>query len=169
MEDLEQVKFFLRDPENNAGDFESSDAVIWIDWGEEDEYILRYFNNHLPEDRKIRFEVADSDTERGFDIILEKDGTRTPIPYDDDSASRDVTLIAAQEYLSPAYQIRWYADSLGSDTLGFCLLPSGEWEALEREFGAEKVQFHFAPISPDSRMFDLDMDEIFDLLDKRGI
>ncbi len=42
------------------------------------------------------------------------------------------------------------------------------WEQLEDEFGAEKVAYHFAPIKEDSVMFEMDMDEVFDLLEQRG-
>ena len=40
--------------------------------------------------------------------------------------------------------------------------------ALYQEaFGAEKVAYYFAPVREESRMFDLDADEVFDMLDER--
>ena len=106
--------------------------------------------------------------ERDVDIILEKDGISTAIPYAEDYTDRDTTLKSVQEYVSPKYQIRWFMGSLGSDTLAFCVFPSSQWEQLEDEFGAEKVAYHFAPIKEDSVMFEMDMDEVFDLLEQRG-
>ena len=41
-------------------------------------------------------------------------------------------------------------------------------EQLEEEFGAEKVAYHFAPIKEDSVMFQMGMDEVFDLMKQRG-
>ena len=58
--------------------------------------------------------------------------------------------------------------SLGSDTLAFCICSSAQWEQLEEEFGAEKVAYHFAPIKEDSVMFQMGMDEVFDLMKQRG-
>lgn len=59
-------------------------------------------------------------------------------------------------------------DSLGSDTLAFCIGLTSQWEQLEQEFGSEKVAYYFVPIRADSTMFEMDMDEIFELLEQRG-
>ena len=39
---------------------------------------------------------------------------------------------------------------------------------MEQEFGAEKVAFYFAPVQADSVMFEMDMNEVFALLEQRG-
>lgn len=65
------------------------------------------------------------------------------------------------------YEIRWYMGSLGGDTLAFTVLPAARWRHLEEEFGAEQVAYYFAPIEADSKMFEMDADEVFDLLDQR--
>lgn len=57
--------------------------------------------------------------------------------------------------------------SLGGDTLAFCILTASQWNELEREFGAEKVAYYFAPVRSDSRMSDLNADEVFDWLEQR--
>ena len=106
--------------------------------------------------------------ERGVDIFLHKNGISTAIPYADECTDRDTTLKSIQKYVSPKYQIRWYMDSLGGDTLAFCIGLTSHWEQLEQEFGAEKVAYYFAPIHEDSVMFEMDMDEVFDLLEQRG-
>ena len=164
---MDEIREFLSDPDKNEDEFWESDALIWVDWGDEDESVIKYFKDELPEKDKIRFECADSDKERGVDIILEKDGVKRPIPYEDDCTDRDTTLKSVQEYLSPDYQIRWYMGSLGGDTLAFCILTASQWNELEREFGAEKVAYYFAPVREDSRMFDLDADEVCDWLEQR--
>ncbi len=57
--------------------------------------------------------------------------------------------------------------SLGSDTLAFLLLSTEQWAELERQFGKEKLEFHFQPITSDSVMFSLDMDDVFTLIKER--
>lgn len=162
-----KVQAFLTAPVEQQEVFDASDALIWVDWGDEDESVLSYLNDVLPEEAQIDYECVDSETERGFDILLKKDGEAHVIPYATDAADRDTTLKAAQEYLAPTYEIRWYMGSLGSDTLAFVLLPASQWEQLEREFGAEQVTYYFPPIHADSQMFEMDVDEVFDLLEQR--
>ena len=168
MEDLfQQVRSFLVSPAERQDEFDASDTLIWVDWGDEDESVLSYLNDVLPKTAQIDYECTDSETERGFDILLKKDGEAHVIPYATDAADRDTTLKAAQEYLAPTYEIRWYMGSLGSDTLAFAVLPADDWQKLEREFGAEQVTYYFAPIHADSQMFEMDVDEVFDLLEQR--
>ena len=59
-------------------------------------------------------------------------------------------------------------DSLGSDTLAFCIGLTSQWEQLEKDFGKEFVDYYFAPIKENSVMFEMDMDEVFKLLEARG-
>ena len=162
-----KVQAFLTAPVEQQEVFDASDTLIWVDWGDEDESVLSYLNDVLPEEAQIDYECVDSETERGFDILLKKDGEAHVIPYATDAADRDTTLKAAQEYLAPTYEIRWYMGSLGSDTLAFAVLSADDWQKLEREFGAEQVTYYFAPIHADSQMFEMDVDEVFDLLEQR--
>ena len=168
MEDLfQQVRSFLVSPAERQEEFDASDTLIWVDWGDEDESVLSYLNDVLPEEAQIDYECVDSEMERGFDILLKKDGEAHAVPYAADAADRDTTLKAAQEYLAPVYEIRWYMGSLGSDTLAFTVLRTDDWEKLEREFDAEQVAYYFAPIYADSQMFEMDVDEVSDLLEQR--
>ena len=162
-----EVQLFLAAPSEHRDEFDASDALIWVDWGDEDESVLSYLNDVLPETAQIDYECTDAEEARGFDILLKKDGEVRVIPYAVDAADRDTTLKAAQEYIAPAYAIRWYMGSLGSDTLAFVVLSAPQWEKLEREFGAEQVAYYFAPIDSDSQMFEMDVDDVFDLLEQR--
>ena len=165
---MNEIRNFLLSPEEYLDTFWESDELIWVDWREYDESIIKYINEKLPDEDKVKFSCVEIEKERDVDIILEKDGISTAIPYAEDYTDRDTTLKSVQEYVSPKYQIRWFIGSLGSDTLAFCVFPSSQWEQLEEEFGAEKVTYHFAPIKEDSVMFEMDMDEVFDLLEQRG-
>lgn len=165
---MDKIKKLLSAPEENKDEFWESDALIWVDWRDFDESIIRYFNEKLPDEDKVLFECVKIEKARGVDILLKKNGVSTAIPYADDCTDRDTTLKSIQEYISPKYQIRWYMDSLGGDTLAFCIELTSQWEQLEQEFGAEKVTYYFAPIQMDSVMFEMSMDEVFDLLEQRG-
>lgn len=165
---MENVKKFLLAPDESKDDFWESDFLIWVDWRDFDDSIIKYFNDKLPDEDKIQFECVEIEKEREIDIFLCKNGVKTVIPYAKDCTDRDTTLKSIQEYVSPKYQVRWYMDSLGSDTLAFCIGLTSQWEQLEQYFGSEKVAYYFAPVQADSVMFEMDMDEVFDLLEQRG-
>lgn len=165
---MEEIRKFLSSPDDIKDEFWDSDELIWIDWRDFDDSIINYFNKKLPDEDKIQFECAESEKGRGIDIFLRKDGVSRAVPYEDDCTDRDTTLKSIQEYIAPKYQIRWYMESLGSDTLAFCIGLTSQWEQLEQEFGAEKVAYYFSPVRADSAMFEMDMDEVFDLLEQRG-
>lgn len=76
-------------------------------------------------------------------------------------------LKTLNKIIQPEYEIRLFMESLGSDTLAFVPLSKEEWEELEKEFGEEKVNYYFSKIKDNSKMFDLDMNELFKILDKR--
>jgi len=69
--------------------------------------------------------------------------------------------------VKPDYEVRWFAESLGNDTLGFTVLSGAEWAKLDDEFGADTVRYYFEPINLESNMFNLDMDEVSALLELR--
>ena len=150
---MEKVKEFLLSPDESKDDFWKSDALIWVDWGDLDDSIIKYFNDKLPDEDKIQFECIETEKERGVDIFLHKNGISTAIPYADDFMDRDITIKSVQKYLYPKYQIRLYIDSSGCDTLAFCIYPTEQWNQLEQEFGAEKVASYFQPIKANSKMF----------------
>lgn len=165
---MDELRAFLASPEDKDDEFWESDSLIWIDWREFDESIIKYFNEKLPDEDKIVFRCVKTDKERDIDIILEKNDVSSAIPYADECTDRDTTLRSIQKYLEPEYQIRWYMESLGSDTLAFCIGTAMQWKQLEDEFGADKVSWYFAPVKDDSVMFEMDMNEVFNLMDKRN-
>lgn len=154
---MEKVKKFLSSPNEYRDEFWESDDLVWIDWREFEESIIEYFNKKLPDDDKIKFRCVEIDKERDIDIILEKDGLDIVVPYADECTDRDTTIRSIQEYLYPKYQIRWYMDSLGSDTLAFCIGQTSNWKELENDFGKEFVNYYFSIIKSDSVMFNMNI------------
>ncbi|WP_052344376.1 hypothetical protein [Bacillus ndiopicus] len=144
-----------------------SDLLIWIDWREAEEDLIGYFNDQLPVSNRIACEVIEIDKPRGVDIILSSQEKTITIPFADDVTDRDSAIRAMQGMLSPQYQIRWFMETLGDDTLAFALLPTIQWEELELQFGKRKVDYYFQPITNTSTMFEMGMDAVVTLLKSR--
>jgi len=149
--------------------YDQSDLLIWIDWREAEEDLIDYFNEQLPEPDRIDCEIVEIDKPRGEDIILSSQEKKMTIPFADDVTDRDSAIRAMQEMLSPQYQIRWFMESLGNDTLAFALLPTVQWEELVQQFGKHKVDYYFQPITNTSVMFDMGIDEVDALMNLRAI
>ena len=161
MENLykELRSFFANDIDVN--DLFDSEAIIWIDWREDDEDVVNYFNDMM--DEPIDIQTVSNGKPYGDDIVLKKGDKELQIPYGDEQ-DRDVTIKYFNDFVQPDYEVRWFAESLGNDTLGFTVLSVSEWAKLDDEFGADTVRYYFEPINLESNMFNLDMDEVFALL-----
>lgn len=164
---MEQIRMYLQSPNENKDSFSDTNSVIWIDWKDFDEDIIATCNHHLPKESQIDFIYQETEKGIGYDILLKKNGICTPIPYTDALTARDTTLKSIQKYIAPTYEIRWYMDSLGSDTLGFCILPYAQWQQLEDEFGVDFVTYYFYPIKDNIDLFALDIDDVFQMIERR--
>ena len=151
--------FFSNDMDLN--DLYDSEAIIWIDWREYDEDVVRYFNDMMAE--PIDIEIVSNGKPYGDDIVLKNGNKELQIPYGDEQ-DRDVTIKYFNGFVKPDYEVRWFTESLGNDTLGFTVLSVAEWAKLDDEFGADTVRYYFEPIDFESDMFSLGMDEVFALL-----
>lgn len=161
MEDMYTLvkNFFSHDMDLN--DLFDSEAIIWIDWREYDEDVVNYFNDMM--DEPIDIQTVSNGKPYGDDIVLKKGDKELQIPYGDEQ-DRDVTIKYFNDFVQPDYEVRWFAESLGNDTLGFTVLSVSEWAKLDGEFGADTVRYYFEPIDFESDMFNLGMDEVFALL-----
>ena len=164
MENLykELRSFFVNDIDVN--DLFDSEAIIWIDWREDDEDVVNYFNDMM--DEPIDIQTVSNGKPYGDDIVLKNGNKELQIPYGDEQ-DRDVTIKYFNDFVKPDYEVRWFAESLGNDTLGFTVLSGAEWAKLNDEFGADTVRYYFEPINLESNMFNLDMDEVSALLELR--
>ena len=145
-------------------DLFDSEAIIWIDWREDDEDVVNYFNDMM--DEPIDIQTVSNGKPYGDDIVLKNGNKELQIPYGDEQ-DRDVTIKYFNDFVKPDYEVRWFAESLGNDTLGFTVLSGAEWAKLDDEFGADTVRYYFEPINLESNMFNLDMDEVSALLELR--
>ena len=161
MEDMYNLvkDFFSNNMDLN--DLFDSEAIIWIDWREYDEDVVNYFNDMM--DEPIDIKTVSNGKPYGDDIVLKKGDKELQIPYGDEQ-DRDVTIKYFNDFIKPDYEVRWFVESLGNDTLGFTVLSVSEWAKLDGEFGADTVRYYFEPIDFESDMFNLGMDEVFALL-----
>lgn len=164
-----EIKEFLENPVDNMENFFNSRAITWIDWREYDEDIISYFNGLLPQEDIVDVEIKEIKLGRGIDIILKKDNKTLAIPYEDDETDRDITIKTLDEFISPKYQIRLFSESLGDDTLTFTVLNSNEWKDLENEFGKEKLEFFFTPVSQFKGIFNMSMEEVMKIYTEREV
>ena len=161
MEDMYTLvkDFFSHDMD--LDDLFDSEAIIWIDWREDDEDVVNYFNDMMEE--PIDIQSVSNNKPYSDDIVLQKGDKELLIPYGDEK-DRDVTIKYFNDFVQPDYEVRWFTESLGNDTLGFTVLSGAEWAKLNDEFGVDTVRYYFEPINLESNMFNLDMDEVFALL-----
>ena len=164
-----EIKEFLENPVDNMENFFNSRAITWIDWREYDEDIISYFNGLLPQEDIVDVEIKEIKLGRGIDIILKKDNKTLTIPYEDDETDRDITIKTLDEFISPKYQIRLFSESLGDDTLAFTVLNSNKWKELENEFGKEKLEFFFTPVSQFKGIFNMSMKEVTKIYTEREV
>ena len=164
MEDMYKLvkDFFSHDMD--LDDLFYSEAIIWIDWREDDEDVVNYFNDMM--DEPIDIQTVSNGKQYGDDIVLQKGNKKLLIPYGDEK-DRDVTIKYFNDFVKPDYEVRWFAESLGDDTLGFTVLSGTEWLKLEDEFGADIVCYYFVLIDLESNMFNLSMSEVSALLELR--
>ena len=164
-----EIKNFFENPVDNMENFFNSRAITWIDWREYDEDIISYFNCLLPQEDIVDVEIKEIKLGRGIDIILKKDNKTLAIPYEDDETDRDITIKTLDEFISPKYQIRLFSESLGDDTLAFTVLNADEWKDLENEFGKEKLDFFFTPVSQFKGIFNMSMKEVKKIYTEREV
>ena len=164
-----EIKEFLENPVDNMENFFNSRAITWIDWREYDEDIISYFNGLLPQEDIVDVEIKEIKLGRGIDIILKKDNKTLAIPYEDDATDRDITIKTLNDFISPKYQVRVFMESIGDDTLAFTVLNSDEWKDLENEFGKEKLEFFFTPVSQFKGIFNMSMEEVMKIYTEREV
>lgn len=140
-------------------------GILWVDWREYDEEIIKCCEKFL-KTGDLDGEARESENDMGFDIIIKFKGKEHIIEYKKEGTDRDTTIKTLNKVLSPDYEIRFWMDLIGSDTLGFFPKTSKFWKELEDEFGAEKVRKYFSIIDENSRMFDMNMNEIFKLMEE---
>ena len=110
-----------------------------VDWGEDDADVVQYCSDCIG-DTALRGEWRD-DT-----LVIIRDGDETTVPLANDEGDRDVTIRTLNDALQPDYEIRFLVSSHGSDTAGFVVLASTDWQSLEAEI-SQAVNENFVKLA----------------------
>lgn len=148
---LRDIQTYLEDGSVRAFHelFEDSGPVIWVDWGEEDDNIVRMTADALALDNLTARFDRDS-----CDLLITYRGTEHRVRYREEGvADRDTSIKALNALLQPDYELRVCNASHGSDTLALILLSGTDWARLEQVYPAA-CAVHFDVIRQDSVIFD---------------
>jgi len=110
-----------------------------VDWREDDADIVQYCADCLGNE-SIRAEWQD-DT-----LVIIRDDNETTVPLANDEGDRDITIRTMNDVLQPHYEIRLLVCSHGSDTAGFAVLPTTDWQLLDAEL-PESVNANFIKLA----------------------
>lgn len=105
---------------------------FWVDWRSDPEEIVEECARRLGDRTLVAEWVSDA-----MEI---RHGARVERLVE---SSPHGTLRAVNALLSPGHEARFVWASDGSDTLAFVMLAASEWEELEREVGAERMERAF--------------------------
>jgi hypothetical protein len=128
--------------------FEDYDPVIWTDWREEDDNIVRMVANVLGlNDLGARF---DNDS---CELLIIRRGVEHRIRYPDEGvADRDTTIIALNELLQPEHELQLCTASQGSDALVLMALSAADWAVIQSEYPQACAE-HFMAITEKVEIF----------------
>jgi len=151
--DLELIKRVLASPTEEITEnlLDDDDTVFWVDWRGEDELIVEDCESIL-QTGALSADVENIDTAPGWEMYINCKDKRVKVPLVEDTQDRHITLCSLNQILNPDYEVRFCADTDGSDTLAFLPLASSVWAELEAEFG-ESVQKRFHKIQAEERLF----------------
>ena len=130
---------------------EQQEVIMWVDWREEDEYIVLDTEKIL-QTGCLSAELNETDDTIGFEIIISYKEKKHKIPYQGVSSDRDTTIITLNEIIAPDYEMRFCIHS-DADTLAFLPLSALQWLELENEFGSERMNACFRKIHKGSVIF----------------
>ncbi|TWT29975.1 hypothetical protein [Blastopirellula retiformator] len=85
-------------------------------------------------------------------LLIIRDGNETTVSLMDDDGDQDLAIRTLNEALQPDYEIRLLACSHGSDTAGFAVLPTADWESLDSEL-SQAVNENFVALAALPNLF----------------
>lgn len=124
---------------------EECQNLFWVDWREEEESIVEDCASRLQLDLLTTKWIDDK-------LVIVRDKTETVVPLEQEPGDRHIALCTLNEVLAPDFEIRMLVCSHGGDTLAFCVLPSTDWEQLDKEH-PEATAENFLRFSPKLNLF----------------
>ncbi|MEM1099702.1 MAG: hypothetical protein AAGH92_13050 [Planctomycetota bacterium] len=138
-------------PESLEAMLDDESAVFWVDWRQEDDTIPEACERVL-NTGALSGELVEIDADPDFEVYIAYKRERIKVPLVVGLEDRHITLHTLNKALSPDYEIRFCADSSGSDTLAFIPLATQDWKRLESQYGSE-VEKRFRPIQAKPNLF----------------
>ncbi|MEK4003607.1 hypothetical protein [Paenibacillus sp. FSL H3-0333] len=121
-----ELTLLFEGDEQQLQQFTFAYSVI-VDWGEEDEEIIRLFGKRLPDET-----VEVTSTDKGLDVTY--NGQLHSIALTFTGQDRYITIRGFQEVIRDKYEIRLFEASYLSDTHEFLILPKQKWEELDDRY-----------------------------------
>ena len=125
-------------------------VVFWIDFKEEDEWIIAGCENILQTGHLAAELIAD-DSDNGYEIDIRYQDKRAKVPLSYSHDDRHITICALNKILSPDYEIRFCIDCNG-ETLAFLPLAADDWKYLENRHG-HALKKHFYKIAEKPNLY----------------
>lgn len=104
---------------------DGSSFQVLVDWREEDDYIVHYFNMALPDER-----LGASWSGAGLEVTY--DGARYFVPLTMSPDDRLLTVRAVQSIIAPRYTVKLISTSLLTDGSVYYVRPTSWWTEAER-------------------------------------
>lgn len=121
-----ELTLLFEGDEQQLQQFVFANSVI-VDWGEEDEEIVRLFGKQLPDET-----VEVTPTDKGLDVTYNGQMHSIALTFSGDD--RYITIRGFQELIRDKYEIRLFEASYFSDTHEFLILPKQKWKELDDRY-----------------------------------
>ena len=137
--------------------FDDQDNVVWIDWGDEEDAIVRALGEYAGLG-DLTAVTEDAENDYGYAITVTFGNRSLTIDPSDEFDSRHATLNAVDDLL-PTHEIRFVTATNGSDTIAIAIETLSDWETLYNQFG-RALNEHFCPVREIPDLMNTPGDEI---------
>lgn len=139
---------------------EVNDLIFWVNHHEADDQIVDYCENIL-NTGKLSAELFSYDHNEKSQLNIMYQHKTLSINFEAFSLqNKDQTLTHLNHILSPDYEIRLVAESLGGDALAFFPQTQKFWQHLDHQHTAEIVHKFFIPIELNMAIFTMPKTEV---------
>ncbi len=125
-------------------EFDDEDHLVWIDWRETEDAIVEYIAAKL-DGWKLSATIDDAASKCGYEVSISCGDRTLTIDPSGELDCRHATLLAIDNLISPAYQIRFASATNGGDTIGVAVERIADWQFLWSKYG-RVVNERFCPI-----------------------
>ncbi len=147
---LAQIKQYYQTKSFEDFDKISEEFVFYVDWREFDDAIVEYCEDRIKTGCFNATLDYNQETDKNI-LNVNYKGENFQLEITD---SRDPSLIFINNLLAPEYEVRFCLITCPSDTLGFIILSSQQWQEIEKHIAKAELDKLFEPIDNNSKMFE---------------